>query len=66
MTERGHGQLYRQLFLGERLDRDHINAIYHDAVLAITIPVAEQGRAPCRLLASSGRPRYQGTMLMPA
>jgi HSP20 family protein len=32
------------LFLGESLDRDHINAIYHDAVLAITIPVAEQAK----------------------
>jgi HSP20 family protein len=42
MAERGHGQFSRQLFLGESLDRDHISAIYHDGVLTITIPVAEQ------------------------
>ena len=40
----GHGQSSRQLFLGESLDRDHITAIYHDGVLTITIPVAEQAK----------------------
>jgi len=42
--ERGHGQFSRQLFLGESLDRDNITAIYHDGVLMITIPVAEQAK----------------------
>jgi HSP20 family protein len=42
VAERGHGQFGRQLFLGESLDRDHIAANYHDGVLTITIPVAEQ------------------------
>jgi len=44
VTERGHGQFSRQLFLGESLDRDHISAVYHDGVLTITIPVAEQAK----------------------
>ena len=44
VAERGHGQFSRQLFLGESLDRDHISAIYHDGVLTITIPVAEQAK----------------------
>ncbi len=42
--ERGYGQFSRQLFLGESLDRDHITAIYHDGVLTLTIPVAEQAK----------------------
>jgi HSP20 family protein len=44
VAERGYGQFSRQLFLGESLDRDHISAVYHDGVLAITIPVAEQAQ----------------------
>jgi HSP20 family protein len=44
VAERGHGQFYRQLFLGEGLDRDNITAIYHDGVLTITIPVVEQAK----------------------
>ncbi len=44
VAERGQGDFSRQLFLGESLDRDHITAIYHDGVLTITIPVAEQAK----------------------
>jgi HSP20 family protein len=44
VAERGHGQFGRQLFLGESLDREHIAADYHDGVLTITIPVAEQDK----------------------
>ena len=44
VAERAHGQFSRQLFLGESLDRDHVSAIYHDGVLTITIPVAEQAK----------------------
>ena len=44
VAERGHGQFSRQLFLGESLDRDHISAVYHDGVLTVTIPVAEQAK----------------------
>ena len=44
VAERAHGQFSRQLFLGESLDRDNISALYHDGVLTITIPVAEQAK----------------------
>jgi len=44
VAERAHGQFSRQLFLGESLDRDSISALYHDGVLTITIPVAEQAK----------------------
>jgi len=44
MAERGQGRFSRQLFLGESLDREHVSAIYHDGVLTITIPVAEQAK----------------------
>jgi HSP20 family protein len=44
VAERGQGDFSRQLFLGESLDRDNISAIYHDGVLTITIPVAEQAK----------------------
>jgi HSP20 family protein len=44
VAERAHGAFSRQLFLGESLDRGHITAVYHDGVLTITIPVAEQAK----------------------
>jgi len=44
LAERAYGQFGRQLFLGESLARDRIAAIYHDGVLTITIPVAEQAK----------------------
>ena len=44
VAERAHGQFSRQLFLGESLDRETISALYHDGVLTITIPVAEQAK----------------------
>jgi HSP20 family protein len=45
VEERGYGQFGRQLFLGKNPDRNHIGAIYHDGVLTVTIPVAEQAKA---------------------
>jgi HSP20 family protein len=44
VDERPYGQFGRQLFLGKGLDLDHIGAIYHDGVLMVTIPVAEQAK----------------------
>lgn len=41
VAERARGELTRQLFLGESLDRDNIAAIYQDGVLMITVPVTE-------------------------
>jgi len=45
MAERGHGQFGRQLLLAQNLDSDHITAVYHDGVLTLTIPVAQQAKA---------------------
>ncbi len=44
VAERVQGEFKRQLFLGESLNRDHIEATYQDGVLTITIPVAEQDK----------------------
>jgi HSP20 family protein len=43
--ERAHGTFRRQLFLGDALDTDRIEARYHDGVLTISLPVAERARA---------------------
>jgi HSP20 family protein len=44
VTERAQGEFQYQLFLGERLDREHITATYEDGVLTITIPVLDQAK----------------------
>lgn len=43
-AERPRGVFSRQLFLGENLDPDKIEASYHDGVLRLTIPVAERAK----------------------
>jgi HSP20 family protein len=42
--ERRHGTFSRQLFLGDTLDTDRIDARYTDGVLVITMPVAERAK----------------------
>ena len=42
--ERSHGTFSRQLFLGESLDTEQINASYDDGVLTLRIPVAERAK----------------------
>jgi len=44
VSERPQGRFTRQLFLGDGLDVDHIEARYDQGVLTITIPVEEQSR----------------------
>ena len=44
IAERAQGEFSRQLFLGEGLDRDHLNASYENGVLTLTIPVAEEAK----------------------
>jgi HSP20 family protein len=44
VSERPQGSFTRQLFLGEGLDADRIDARYEQGVLTITIPVAEQAK----------------------
>lgn len=43
-AERPRGVFSRQLFLGENLDTDKIEAAYHDGVLRLAIPVAEKAK----------------------
>ena len=44
VTERPQGAYTRQLLLGDALDLDRIEASYHDGVLTLRIPVAEQAK----------------------
>lgn len=44
INERPTGVFTRQMFLGESLDTDQLEARYDDGVLSIRIPVAEQAK----------------------
>ena len=44
VAERSQGTYSRQLFLGETLDSEHIEADYADGVLTVRIPVAETAK----------------------
>ncbi len=46
VAERPTGTFTRQLFLGDTLDTDRIDASYEAGVLTLRIPVAEQAAAP--------------------
>ena|ERR1700730_6590019 len=54
VTERPQGIFSRQVFLGEGLDSDRIEARYDSGVLTLTIPVAEQVK-PRRVEIASSR-----------
>jgi len=43
-AERLRGVFSRQLFLGDNLDADRIQASYHNGVLRLSIPVAEKAK----------------------
>ncbi len=53
VSERPQGSFSRQLFLGEGLDADGIEASYDNGVLSVTVPVAKQAK-PRRVEISSG------------
>lgn len=44
VTERPRGTFTRQLFLGETLDVDKLDATYENGVLTVSIPVTEAAR----------------------
>ena len=44
VAERPQGTFSRQLFLGQTLDTDHIEAEYRDGVLQLRLPVAERAK----------------------
>ncbi|WP_272937822.1 Hsp20/alpha crystallin family protein [Mycolicibacter longobardus] len=51
-AERPRGVFSRQLFLGDNLDAEQIQASYQDGVLRLTIPVAEKAK-PRRIKVAS-------------
>ena len=53
LTERPLGVFSRQMFLGDALDTDGIEATYRNGVLALRIPIAE--RAKPRKITVSGK-----------
>jgi HSP20 family protein len=55
LSERPLGVFSRQLFLGEALDTEHIDAAYDNGVLVLRIPVAEKAKP--RRIAVGGRKR---------
>ena len=44
VSERPQGVFTRQLYLGDGLDADHIDASYENGVLTVRLPVAEQAK----------------------
>jgi len=53
LSERPRGAFSRQLFLGETLDTERIDAAYDAGVLTLRIPVAEQAK-PRKIAISGG------------
>ena len=53
-AERPHGTFSRQLFLGDTLDVDRMQADYTDGVLTLRIPVAEKAK-PRRVMVNAQR-----------
>jgi len=53
VSERPLGVFARQLFLGDALDTEHIDAMYDNGVLVLRIPIAE--RAKPRKIAVTGQ-----------
>ncbi len=55
VAERPFGTFSRQLFLGESLDSEGIQASYHDGVLRLEIPVAERAKPKKVEIKSAGQ-----------
>ncbi len=53
LAERPQGVFSRQLFLGESLDADRIDASYSHGVLTLRLPIAEKAK-PRRVAVTSG------------
>jgi HSP20 family protein len=54
IAERPMGTFSRQLFLGDTLDTEHLDASYEAGVLKIRIPIAEQAKPRKISIAASG------------
>ena len=58
VSERPQGSFTRQLFLGENLDTESIEASYDAGVLAVTVPLAEQAK-PRKVEITAGGSKQQ-------
>lgn len=56
VAERPRGVLSRQLFLGDTLDTDHVEARYDAGVLTLRIPIAEKAKPRKIEIAGNGAP----------
>jgi HSP20 family protein len=61
LSERPLGVFARQLFLGDALDTDHIDATYDNGVLVVRIPIAEKAKP--RKIAVAGRDRSDAKVI---
>ena len=59
-AERPRGAFSRQLVLGDNLDLEHIEAAYHDGVLRLKVPVAEQAK-PRKISIGGGAETVEGS-----
>jgi HSP20 family protein len=58
IDETPQGTFSRQLFLGDNLDAEQLNASYDNGVLTLTIPVAEQAKPRrVQIAAQPGQPQ---------
>jgi HSP20 family protein len=57
IAERPMGTFSRQLFLGDTLDTDHLEAHYEAGVLTLRIPVAEQAKPRKISITATGEDR---------
>ncbi|MEF3112446.1 Hsp20/alpha crystallin family protein [Streptomyces chrestomyceticus] len=57
-SERTAGKFSRQLFLGDALDSDRVDAAYENGVLTLRIPVAERAK-PRKIEIAGGSSRKQ-------
>jgi HSP20 family protein len=58
VSERPLGAFSRQLFLGDTLDTDHIQASYEAGVLTLRIPIAEEAK-PRRITIENVEPQQK-------
>ena len=58
VSERPQGSFTRQLFLGENLDTESIEASYDAGVLTVTVPLAEQAK-PRKVEITAGGSKQQ-------
>jgi HSP20 family protein len=59
MSERPLGVFARQLFLGDALDTDRIDATYDNGVLVLRIPIAERAKPRKIAVASPQEPAHK-------